>query len=63
MHVNTTTTNYEQKHDKVILQHDNARPYVAVKMEDYMKALKWDVLPPSLILKTLLLPAIICFDQ
>lgn len=39
---------YEQRHDKVILQHDNARPHVARPVKTYLETLKWDVLshPP-----------------
>jgi len=39
---------YEQRYDKVILQHDNARPYVAQPVKTYLKTLKWGVLsyPP-----------------
>ena len=36
---------YEQRHDKVILQHDNARPHVAQPVKTYLETLKWDVLP------------------
>ena len=35
---------YEQRHDKVILLHDNARPHVAKVVKKYLKMLKWDVL-------------------
>jgi len=38
---------YEQRHDKVILLHDNARPHVAKVVKTYLKMLKWDVLPHS----------------
>ena len=29
----------------MILQHDNARPYVAKPVETYLETLKWEVLP------------------
>jgi len=47
---------YEQRHDKVILLHDNARPHVAKVVKKYLKTLKWDILPhPLYVLRTLLL--------
>ena len=36
---------YEQRHEKVILQHDNARPYVAKPVKSYLETLKFEVLP------------------
>ena len=36
---------YEQRHEKVILQHDNDRPYVAKLVKTYLETLKWEVLP------------------
>jgi len=38
---------YEQRHDKIILLHDNARPHVAKVIKKYLKILKWDVSPHS----------------
>jgi len=35
----------EQRHDKIILLHDNALPHVAKIVKKYLKTLKWDVLP------------------
>jgi len=37
---------YEQRHDKVILLHDNARSHVAEVVKKYLETLKWDVLLP-----------------
>jgi [histone H3]-lysine36 N-dimethyltransferase SETMAR len=36
---------YAKRHDKVIFQHDNARPHVARIVKDTLEALNWDVLP------------------
>ena len=36
---------YEQKYEKVILQHDNSRPHVAKPVKTYLETLKWEVLP------------------
>ena len=36
---------YAKRHDKVIFQHDNARPHVAKVVKETLEALNWDVLP------------------
>lgn len=36
---------YSKRHDKVIFQHDNARPHVAGIVKNTLEALQWDVLP------------------
>ena len=36
---------YDQRHEKVILQHDNARPHVAKPVKTYLETLKWKVRP------------------
>ena len=36
---------YAKRHDKVIFQHDNARPHVAKVVKETLEALQWDVLP------------------
>ena len=36
---------YEQRHEKVITQHDNARPHVAKPVKSCLETLKWEVLP------------------
>ncbi|GFX82569.1 mariner Mos1 transposase [Trichonephila clavipes] len=36
---------YNERHDKVILQHDNARPHIAKVVKAYLETLKWEVLP------------------
>jgi len=33
------------RHDKIILLHDNARPYIAAPVKTYLETLKWEVLP------------------
>lgn len=34
---------FKQRHDKVILQHDDSRPYVAKPVKTYMEMLIWSV--------------------
>ena len=36
---------YAKRYDKVIFQHDNARPHVAKVVKETLEALNWDVLP------------------
>ncbi|KAG5324080.1 MOS1T transposase, partial [Pseudoatta argentina] len=36
---------YNERHDKVILQNDNTRPHVAKVVKTYLETLKWEVLP------------------
>ena len=54
---------YNETHDKVILQHDNARPHVAKAVKTYLEKLKWEAYPTRYILQTLLPRTITCFDQ
>ncbi|CAK9796061.1 Mariner Mos1 transposase [Anthophora plagiata] len=39
---------YAERHNKVILQHDNTRPHIARPVKNYLETLKWEVLshPP-----------------
>ena len=43
-----TIWQYEWRHEKGILQHENARPHVAKPVKTYLETLKWEVLlhPP-----------------
>lgn len=36
---------YKQRHDKVILQHENGRPHICKPVKAYLEILKWEVLP------------------
>ena len=33
------------RHDKLIFQHDNARPHVAKPVKNYLENVEWEVLP------------------
>ncbi|GFX46178.1 mariner Mos1 transposase [Trichonephila clavipes] len=52
---------YNERHDKVILQHANAGPHVAKVVKTYLETLK--SYPTHCILQTLLPRIITCFDQ
>ena len=39
---------YSERHDKVILLHDNARPHVVRVVKTYLETLKWEALPQIL---------------
>ena len=56
---------YQERYDKVILQYDNARPYVARLVNTYLETLKWEMrsYPIRHTLQMLLLPTTICFDR
>ena len=36
---------YKERHDKIILHHDNAQPHVARPVKTYLETLKWEVFP------------------
>ena len=38
---------YNERHDKVILQHDNARPHVAKVVKTYLETLMGSPTPPA----------------
>jgi hypothetical protein len=39
---------WDNRHDKIILQHDNARPHVAIPVKNYMDRQNWEILPHPL---------------
>jgi len=51
---------HEQRHDKVILLHDNARPHITKIVKKYLETLKWD--RTRRILRILLLLITSCFE-
>jgi len=36
---------YNERRDKMILQHNNARPHVTKVVKTYLETLKWEILP------------------
>ena len=46
--LNDERPQYQERHGKVILQHDNARPHVTRPVKAYLETLKWEVLPQPL---------------
>lgn len=43
--LNVKRPEWENRHDKVILQHDNARPHVAIPVKKYLETVNWEILP------------------
>ena len=41
---------YQERHDKVIPQHENARPHVTRTVKTYLETLKWEVFTPPAVL-------------
>ena len=46
--LNVKRPEWTNRHERVILLHDNARPHVSKLVTDVLKELKWDVLPHPL---------------
>ena len=46
--LNDERSQYQERHDKVILQHDNARPHAVEPAKTYLETLKWEVSPNPL---------------
>ena len=57
------TATIHERHDKVILPHNNARPHVAKVVKTYLETLKWEVLPHPPYSPDVLPLTITCFDQ
>lgn len=52
---------YKQSHEKVILQHENARPHVDKSVKSYFESLKWEfILQPPHSPRKLLIPITDC---
>lgn len=43
--IDTKRPQYGLRHDRIILQHDNARPHLAKQVKETLKILGWEVLP------------------
>ena len=55
---------YQERHDKIILQHDNTRSHVAIPVKTYLETLKWKVLPhPPYFSNVAPSTITICFDR
>ena len=53
---------YDGKHDKVTLHHDNARTHVTKTVQETLQVLNWEILLPRYIFQTLLHLTTTCFD-
>lgn len=43
--LNDKRPEWSRRHNKIILQHDNARPHVAQQVKNYIEGVGWDILP------------------
>ncbi|GFU65146.1 mariner Mos1 transposase [Trichonephila clavipes] len=46
--LNDKQPQYNKRHKKVILQHDNTRPHVSKVVKTYLETFKWEILPHPL---------------